>query len=208
MGNNCSPYYGCNHPTAWCSDFARWVWGRAGVEDTGTLTAAAISFNAYGRGVTHGTGGRRKSVLTSWYGPGGTERISVADATNPSAVHYRNAQLVALTADGGDYTAIRDGYANGVTWAGTRLYVASIGSSPDVFDTTRIWRTDSGTCVLVRRPIDPTTGVLKATAGVVQARDAYRSPIGGIQSVAMNNGRFVLSARARGSASAGEVNGT
>ncbi|MCP3754194.1 VCBS repeat-containing protein [Streptomyces sp. TBY4] len=212
----------------------------------------------YPQGVTHGTVGSRKAVLTSWYGPGGTERISVADATNPSAVRYRNVQLVALTADGSGYTAIRDGHANGVVWAGTRLYVASIGSSLDVFDTTRIWRTDSGTYVLprvgsyaytgagtgcgtyapaslpqrpcisalsldlsgadpalvtaemdpgnvgdrfdrsaspvVRWPIDPTTGVLKATAGVVPARDAYRSPIGGIQGVAMNNGRFVLSA--------------
>ncbi|MGG8410176.1 FG-GAP repeat domain-containing protein [Streptomyces sp. 12297] len=212
----------------------------------------------YPQGVTHGTVGSRKAVLTSWYGPGGTERISVADATDPSAVRYRNVQLVALTADGSGYTAIRDGHANGVVWAGTRLYVASLGSSLNVFDTTRIWRTDSGTYVLprigsyqytgagtgcgtyspaslpqrpcisalsldlsgakpalvtaemdpgnvgdrfdrsasplVRWPIDPTTGVLKATAGVVQAQDAYRSPIGGTQGVAMNNGRFTLSA--------------
>jgi cell wall-associated NlpC family hydrolase len=37
----------------WCADFARFVWGRAGVADTGQLNAAAYSFYAYG--VNHGT---------------------------------------------------------------------------------------------------------------------------------------------------------
>ncbi|MFF3216114.1 FG-GAP repeat domain-containing protein [Streptomyces sp. NPDC002886] len=57
VGNNCSPYYGCTYPSAWCADFARWVWGRAGAEGTGTLTAAAISFNTYGsqNGTFHST---------------------------------------------------------------------------------------------------------------------------------------------------------
>ncbi|MET9951981.1 VCBS repeat-containing protein [Streptomyces sp. NPDC006339] len=210
----------------------------------------------YPQGVAHGTVDGRKAVLTSWYGPDGTERISVADVTDPAAVRYRHVQLVALTADGGGYTAIRGGHAHGVVWAGSRLYVASLGSSLDVFDTTRIWRTDSGAYVLprigtyvytgagtgcgtyaslpqrpclsalsldlsgtepalvtaemdsghvgdafdrsgspvVRWPVDAATGVLKATDGVVQARAAFRSPIGGTQGVTMHDGRFVLSA--------------
>ncbi|XIE79112.1 FG-GAP repeat domain-containing protein [Streptomyces sp. SBR177] len=48
---------------------------------------------------------------------------------------------------------------------------------------------------VVRWPIDPVTGELKAgTTGVVPAQAAYRSPIGGTQGVAMDQGRFVLSA--------------
>jgi cell wall-associated NlpC family hydrolase len=37
----------------WCADFARFVWGRAGVAYTGGLTPAAYSFYSYG--VNHGT---------------------------------------------------------------------------------------------------------------------------------------------------------
>ncbi|MEU9048009.1 MULTISPECIES: VCBS repeat-containing protein [unclassified Kitasatospora] len=46
---------------------------------------------------------------------------------------------------------------------------------------------------IVRWPIDPVTGKLKADAsGRVQASDAFASPMGGVQGVAMNNGRFVM----------------
>ena len=37
------------HPEYWCADFARWVWARGGVVDTGQLTAAAGSFYVYGQ---------------------------------------------------------------------------------------------------------------------------------------------------------------
>jgi cell wall-associated NlpC family hydrolase len=37
----------------WCADFARFVWGRAGVADTGQLNGAAYSFYTYG--ANHGT---------------------------------------------------------------------------------------------------------------------------------------------------------
>ncbi|MFJ8308067.1 MULTISPECIES: FG-GAP repeat domain-containing protein [unclassified Streptomyces] len=49
------------------------------------------------------------------------------------------------------------------------------------------------TAPVVRWPIDPATGRLKADAsGHVTASEAFASPMGGIQGVAMNNGRFVL----------------
>jgi uncharacterized protein (TIGR02594 family) len=49
-GDNCNYYSrdlgaGCQE---WCADFARWTWGKAGV-DTGGLTAGAASFATYGR---------------------------------------------------------------------------------------------------------------------------------------------------------------
>ncbi|XIE79113.1 hypothetical protein AB6O49_15850 [Streptomyces sp. SBR177] len=102
------------------------------------------------QGVTQGMVNGRKAVVSSWYGPDGTERLSFADVTEPSAVRYRHVLLVGLSADGSGYAELRGGHANGVVWAGNRLYVASIGSGLDVFDTGRMWRTDAGTYVLPR----------------------------------------------------------
>ncbi|MFJ7272489.1 FG-GAP-like repeat-containing protein [Streptomyces sp. NPDC099050] len=48
VGNDCTPYYGCEWPTAWCADFARWVWGQAGADYTSALDARAVSFYEYG----------------------------------------------------------------------------------------------------------------------------------------------------------------
>ncbi|MEV7420699.1 FG-GAP-like repeat-containing protein [Streptomyces sp. NPDC089919] len=50
VGNDCSPYNSmgaCSH--AWCADFARWVWGQAGADNTSVLNAAAASFYTYGK---------------------------------------------------------------------------------------------------------------------------------------------------------------
>jgi hypothetical protein len=63
-GYNCNfftSYFGAGSPGCtngwrteeWCADFARFVWGRAGVAYTGQLTPAAYSFYTYG--VNHGT---------------------------------------------------------------------------------------------------------------------------------------------------------
>jgi hypothetical protein len=63
-GYNCnffSSYFGAGSSSCsngwlteeWCADFARFVWGRAGVSYTGELNAGAYSFYAYG--VNHGT---------------------------------------------------------------------------------------------------------------------------------------------------------
>ncbi|WP_449485955.1 FG-GAP repeat domain-containing protein [Streptomyces avidinii] len=54
---------------------------------------------------------------------------------------------------------------------------------------------DLAAAPIVRYPLDAATGVLKADAtGRVQASDAFSSPIGGTQGVAMHNGGFTLSA--------------
>ncbi|MFD5144368.1 FG-GAP repeat domain-containing protein [Streptomyces sp. NPDC058401] len=217
--------------------------------------------------------GGRKVIVSSWYGASGSERITLADVTDPAHVTYRHVQLAALNSAGDNYTPVLGGHANAVVWAGSKLYVASIGSGFDVFDLNDIWKMDvtTGTafglgadgkargaghayvlprqgsyaytgqgtgcgsyagvpqrpCLtaasldlsgsqpalvaaegdpaavegefgkasapVVRWPIDPATGVLKADgAGRVQAAEAFASPMGGTQGVAMNNGRLVL----------------
>ncbi|MCB5178294.1 CHAP domain-containing protein [Streptomyces antimicrobicus] len=57
IGNNCTPYYGCAYPRAWCAEFSRWVWKQAGANTTG-LNAAAASFYSYGskNGTLHTSG--------------------------------------------------------------------------------------------------------------------------------------------------------
>lgn len=49
-GGNCNYYSRALNQACqeWCADFARWTWGKAGV-DTSGLSAAAASFAAYGR---------------------------------------------------------------------------------------------------------------------------------------------------------------
>lgn len=49
-GNNCNYYSSALGAKCqqWCADFARWTWGKAGV-DTSGLTAGAASFAGYGR---------------------------------------------------------------------------------------------------------------------------------------------------------------
>ncbi|MGW7312366.1 CHAP domain-containing protein [Streptomyces sp. NPDC054865] len=59
VGNNCTPYYGCVYPSAWCAEFSRWVWKQAGANTSG-LNAAAASFHSYGQknGTLHTSGPR------------------------------------------------------------------------------------------------------------------------------------------------------
>jgi len=69
----------------WCADFARFVWGRAGVAYTGQLTPAAYSFYAYG--VNHGTwhGGNLSGIqpgdvivyALGYYGPGTARHVAI-----------------------------------------------------------------------------------------------------------------------------------
>ncbi|WP_369383001.1 FG-GAP repeat domain-containing protein [Streptomyces sp. cg36] len=221
----------------------------------------------------------RKVLLTSWYGtnsPNGMERITFADVTDPAHVTYKHAQLVTSSSDGNNYVPVIGGHAHGIVWSGSKLYVASTGSTLDVFDLNDIWQmyitsdtavgidangkthggghdyvlprqgtyeyTGAGTgcgsypgadvpqrpCItaasldltgaqpalvtaegdsagvegdfgkvaarIVRWPIDTATGRLKADAtGRVQAAEAFASPLGGVQGIAMNKGRFALS---------------
>ncbi|MCX5194275.1 CHAP domain-containing protein [Streptomyces sp. NBC_00249] len=57
VGNDCTPYYGCVYPSAWCAEFSRWVWKQAGANTSG-LNAAAASFYSYGQrnGTLHTSG--------------------------------------------------------------------------------------------------------------------------------------------------------
>ncbi|MEU5432525.1 VCBS repeat-containing protein [Streptomyces sp. NPDC020719] len=221
----------------------------------------------------------RKVLLTSWYGtnaPSGMERITFADVTDPAHVTYKHVQLVMSSGDGANFVPVVDGHGHGIVWSGSKLYVASTGSTLDVFDLNDIWQMDvtsdtsvgvdangkthggghdyvlprqgtyeytgAGTgcgsypgadvperpCItaasldltgaqpalvtaegdpggvegdfgkvaarIVRWPIDTTTGTLKAdTTSRVQAAEAFASPMGGVQGVAMNKGRFALS---------------
>ncbi|WP_143179755.1 FG-GAP repeat domain-containing protein [Streptomyces yunnanensis] len=216
----------------------------------------------------------RKVLITSWYGASGTERVTLADVTDPAHVTYRHVQLAALDDTGDNFVPITGGHAHAVVWAGSKLYVASTGSRFDVFDLNEIWKMDvttdtsfgldakgkahgaghryvlprvgtyaftgqgtgcgsyagvpqrpcitaasldlsgsqpalvtaegdpggvegqfgKATAPVIRWPIDPVTGVLKADAGGrVRAHEAFASPMGGTQGIAMNNGRFVLS---------------
>lgn len=48
LGKGCSGNGWYCSPGNWCSDFARWVWGQAGVPTAG-LTSASVSFVTYGR---------------------------------------------------------------------------------------------------------------------------------------------------------------
>ncbi|MFF4529430.1 FG-GAP repeat domain-containing protein [Streptomyces sp. NPDC001407] len=219
----------------------------------------------------------RKVLISSWHASGDkAERITFADVTDPAHISYRHALLVGLSDDSKNFAAL-GGHANNVVWAGSRLYVAAIGSGFDVFDLNEIWKMDAttdtsvgvdaagrthgggfdyvlprtgsyaytgagsgcgtyegagvpqrpcltaatldlsgpepalvtaegdpysvegkfgrATAPIVRWPVDPATGRLKADAsGHVQASDAFASPMGGTQGVAMNNGRFALAA--------------
>jgi len=44
---SCTGYTGHGPPQYWCADFAKWVWAKNGVKDTGVLNAAAYSFYTY-----------------------------------------------------------------------------------------------------------------------------------------------------------------
>ncbi|MFD8954718.1 CHAP domain-containing protein [Streptomyces xanthophaeus] len=55
VGNTCGDY-NCKHPGAWCAEFTRWVWNKAGANVTG-IDARAVSLYEYGKskGTLHGT---------------------------------------------------------------------------------------------------------------------------------------------------------
>jgi hypothetical protein len=101
-GANCNYYSGalrfgaaCGNGwrrAAWCADFARWTWARAGAA-TGGLTAWAISFRTYG--VRHRTwhagaslaGVRPGDVVGYRFGGGtGDDHVGVVIAVRPASV--------------------------------------------------------------------------------------------------------------------------
>ncbi|WP_436525363.1 CHAP domain-containing protein [Actinoplanes sp. HUAS TT8] len=101
-GTNCNYYSGslgtgakCANgwrAEAWCADFARWVWGRAGANTAG-LTPGAVSFQSYGtrRGTWHAgsslTGVQPGDVI-GWNFGGSTsnDHVGVVVAVDASSV--------------------------------------------------------------------------------------------------------------------------
>jgi hypothetical protein len=52
FATSCDGHLGTGQGEYWCADFAKWVWGSSGIDNSG-LTAAAASFDSYG--AAHGT---------------------------------------------------------------------------------------------------------------------------------------------------------
>jgi hypothetical protein len=70
-------------PEYWCADFARWVWGAAGV-DTSGLDAAAGSFYVYGQ--NHGTLSSSPqvgdAVVFDYHGGGSADHVAIVTQVN------------------------------------------------------------------------------------------------------------------------------
>ncbi len=71
-------------PEYWCADFARWVWGAAGVGDLGGLSAAAGSFYVYGQ--NHGTLSNTPhvgdAVVFDYQGGGVADHVAIVTQVN------------------------------------------------------------------------------------------------------------------------------
>ncbi|MFI8509849.1 FG-GAP-like repeat-containing protein [Streptomyces sp. NPDC085460] len=71
-------YNSCSE--AWCADFAKWVWGQAGVNVTG-LTAAAGSFGQYNGGLTQ-TPHVGDAVVFNYNGAGYADHVALVRSIN------------------------------------------------------------------------------------------------------------------------------
>jgi hypothetical protein len=119
-------------PEYWCADFARWVWGAAGVSDLGGLTAAAGSFYVYG--VDHGTLSNTPhvgdAVVFDYQGGGVADHVAIVTQVSGDSI---------VTASG-------DWGGNGSTEAGfsstshvienSPAYPGVVGSSPSIMGMT------------------------------------------------------------------------
>jgi len=65
-------------PEYWCADFARWVWGTAGV-NAAALNAAAGSFYVYGQnnGTLHNSPSLGDAVVFDWHGDGTADHVAI-----------------------------------------------------------------------------------------------------------------------------------
>jgi hypothetical protein len=85
-------------PEYWCADFARWVWGEAGV-DTSGLTAGAGSFYVYGQehGTLHSTPAVGDAVVFNYQGGGYADHVAIVTYV------YGNGTIETVSGDwGGD----------------------------------------------------------------------------------------------------------
>ncbi|MEU2627828.1 CHAP domain-containing protein [Kitasatospora sp. NPDC007106] len=71
-------------PEAWCADFAKWVWARAGYNVSG-LTAGAGSFGRYGAGL-HSTPQVGDALLFNYDGRGYADHVAVVTAVGNGTV--------------------------------------------------------------------------------------------------------------------------
>src|SRR6185312_4680053 len=71
-------------PEYWCADFARWVWGAAGVKELGGLTAAAGSFYVYGEDhhTLHDTPHVGDAVVFDYHGGGSADHVALVTEVN------------------------------------------------------------------------------------------------------------------------------
>ena len=84
IGYASSCYGNGGQPEYWCADFARWVWGAAGVGDLGGLTAGAGSFFVYGlaHGTLSGTPHVGDAVVFNYQGGGYADHVAIVARVN------------------------------------------------------------------------------------------------------------------------------
>jgi hypothetical protein len=104
-GPNCNFYTGalgvsqapvCNdqgwRAEAWCADFARWVWKRAGVQQTGQLNALAESFRGYGNAnhTWHTGSPKIGDAVTFEWGDGSSDvdHVGIVTGVSSSQITY------------------------------------------------------------------------------------------------------------------------
>ncbi|MGW1642688.1 CHAP domain-containing protein [Streptomyces lavendulae] len=99
VGGTCGDY-NCQYPGAWCAEFTRWVWNKAGANTSG-ISAAAVSIYQYGKnkGTLHGSPQVGDAVL---YDKDGSLNDGDADHVNiVVAVDGDNIQTVGGNESGG-----------------------------------------------------------------------------------------------------------
>jgi hypothetical protein len=71
-------------PEYWCADFARWVWGAAGVGNLGGLSAAAGSFYVYGENnhTLSNTPHVGDAVVFNYHGGGSADHVAIVVQVN------------------------------------------------------------------------------------------------------------------------------
>jgi hypothetical protein len=71
-------------PEYWCADFARWVWGAAGVGNLSGLSAAAGSFYVYGQnnGTLSNTPHVGDAVVFNYHGGGSADHVAIVVQVN------------------------------------------------------------------------------------------------------------------------------
>ena len=129
-GSSCTGNGG--QPEYWCADFARWVWGQAGVNTNG-LSAAAGSFYVYGQnnGTLHDTPLVGDAVVFDYGGGGYADHVAIVVEVNGDGT---------IETASGDWNGVGDGEAEFSSTSHVVLnapaYGSAVGSSPGVIGMT------------------------------------------------------------------------